>query len=415
MTTSRIALISVVVGAAIAAACGKDSSGPSARVAAVTAIAGDSQIGSLGQQLEFALSFTVLDSTGHPIRGVSVPWTVSPAGTATFAPQTSTSDVNGLVATQVRLGADTGVLTITANVPNFTPVVFHVLSLDPCLFGITLPIPGATVNAALRAGDCNRGGWYYDYYLMDTPPGQTNVRVSMASDTFDTWIDFYRQADGSYAGFDDDIVRGTITNSQFDAVLPEGSWVIGANSYDPASTGPYVLSASTRSAALNGCREVWVVGGVSVTDTLKATDCADTTATPRQYEVARIWADASTALTLSLHSTALNPKLTLYRLETNYSRTLIATNDDSIAGFTNAYLPVTVAQSAPYDILVSTSAPGELGAYTLDVTAVPPASAPARAGTGSAWERMGALRAITAERTRLPRWPKPLPLRGGRR
>jgi hypothetical protein len=407
-------LSAVILGAAVAGACGKDSSGPSARVATVTAIAGDSQVGSLGQQLEFALSFTVLDSTGHPIRGVSVPWTVSPAGGATFAPQTSTSDGNGVVATQVRLGADTGVLTITANVPNVAPVVFHVLSLDPCLFGIALPIPGATVNAALRAGDCNRGGWYYDYYLLDTPAGQTNLRVSMASDTFDTWIDVYVQSDGSYAGFDDDIIRAVNTNSQFDAVLPEASWVIGANSYDPASTGPYVLSTSIRSFALNGCREVWVVGGVSVTDTLKTTDCADSTAMPRRYEVARIWADASTALTFAVHSTAMNPMLTMYRLETNYSRTLIATNDDSIAGFTNAYLPVTVAQSAPYDILISTSAPGELGAYTLDVTAVPPASAPARV-TRSAWERMRALRAITAERTRLPRWPKPLPLRGGRR
>ena len=411
MLVSRI--IVVGLGVALAAACGKDSSGPSARVASVTAVAGDSQVGSLGQQLEFALTFTVLDSTGHAIRGVAVPWTVSPAGTATFTPQNSTSDVNGIVSTQVRLGADTGVLTITATLPNFAPVIFHVLALDPCRFGVTIPIPSSTVNAALRSFDCNRGGWYYDYYILDTPAGQTNLRLTMASDTFDTWIDFYRQADGTYAGFDDDVSRGVITNSQFDAVLPQESWVIGANSYDPASTGPYVLSAALRSSALNGCREVWVVDGAALTDTLKTTDCADSTGTPRYYEVARIWADAGAALTLAAHSTAVNPKLTLYRLETNYSRTLIATNDDSIAGFTNAYLPVTIATTAPYDILVSTSAAGETGAYTLDVTAIPPPSAPARAS--SRWGRMRSLQAIAGARTRLPRWPKPLPLGGGRR
>ena len=404
------------LAAAVAFACG-EKSGPSARVASVTGIAGDSQVGALGATLDFALSFTVLDAGGRAIRGVAVPWTVAPAGAATFTPATSTSDAIGVVSTSVRLGSQTGELTISANVPNFTPVVFHVLSLDPCLFGIVMPIPASTTNAALTTTDCNVSGWYYDYYLLDTPPGQTNLRVSMASTAFDTWVDFYHQADGAYTGFDDDIVRIQITNSQFDAVLPEDSWVIGANSYDPGTTGPYVLSTAIRSSALNGCREVWVVDGVSMTDTLQASDCADSSVTPRHYEVARIWANAGTALTLAMHSAAFDPKLTLYRLEPNYTRSLVATNDDSTAGFTNAYLPVTVATTAPYDVVVGTSAPGALGAYTLDVSAIAPTgtTAAGAAGAPSAWERMRSLQQIAAARARLPRWPKPLPLGGGRR
>ena len=84
--------------AALALACGGDgATGPSA--ASVTGIVGDSQVAPTGAPLAFPLSFVVLGSSGQPMQGVSVSWTVTPAGRAAFSPQTSTSNALGEVTT----------------------------------------------------------------------------------------------------------------------------------------------------------------------------------------------------------------------------------------------------------------------------------------------------------------------------
>jgi len=58
----------------------------------------------------------------------------------------------------------------------------------------------------------------------------------MNSTVFDTWVDFW-SADGPLFGFDDDVTLGTVQNSQLDIILPGGSYVIGANSFNQFTTG----------------------------------------------------------------------------------------------------------------------------------------------------------------------------------
>jgi len=65
---------------------------------------------------------------------------------------------------------------------------------------------------------------------------------------------------------------------------------------------------------MNGCRQVWVARGVTVDDSLTAADCADSAVTPHHYDVARIQLVQNTVLTISEHSTAINPSLALYRI-----------------------------------------------------------------------------------------------------
>jgi hypothetical protein len=76
-------------------------------------------------------------------------------------------------------------------------------------------------------------------------------------------------------------------------------------------------------------------------------------------------------LTISAHSTAINPTLTLYQLNpaNNFGRTLITSNDDSSGTNTNAFIAYAVPASNYYDILVGTSTAGEVGAYTFEVAA----------------------------------------------
>jgi len=363
---------------ALGLACGGDSSGPGA--ASVTGVAGDNQTASRGSALPVPLSFTALGSDGLPIQGVNVSWSVTPTGAASFAPPTTTTDANGIASTSVTVSTSApSSITIQANLNGVPPVVYHATVTDPCTSFTSYSV-GDSVNAALTSGDCLRQQWFYDYYLVNfTSPTQQNIRVKMhglgAFD--DPFVDYYTFGNGNIVqivAFDDDSILGQegARNSQLDIIFPgDTTFVIGANSFDPFTTGSYTLTSENRTQAMNGCREVWVTRGISVTDTLKTTDCADSSATTKYYEVGRIVAFSGTVLTLSMHSAALNPYLALYRMDPgqNYSRTLVQFNDDSLPGTnTNAFIQYMVPANNFYDILIGTSTGGETGEYTFAVS-----------------------------------------------
>jgi len=392
---SPFVVLAGMIGGALA--CG-DSSGPGPQAASVTGIAGDNQQAARGTLLPFPLSFTALGSNGQPIQGVSVSWSVTPTGGAAFSAQTSQTDVNGVATTNVTLGSTLGAITIQANVSGVPPVVYHATVLDPCAFATTHNV-GETATGALTTIDCNLNGagWYYDFYAIALPPGQHSLRISMRSSTFDTWVDLFNES-GQGVAFDDDSILGIAQNAQLDVILTgDTTYLIGANSFDRFTTGGYTVSTVARSAAMNGCRQVWVVRGVTVSDSITNSDCADSTATPRRYDVARmvvLGSAAGSVLTLSARSTVINPTLTLYRVGNNYARTLVASNDDSLAGSnTNAFIQYSVTDTSVFDILISTSATGETGAYTFGVSASttfsPRTSGPVSRGRGSWWRGVG--------------------------
>ena len=373
-----LALVCLIVAVV---ACG-DSTGPNVRAASVTGFAGDSQLAPTSGAFQYPLSFVTLGSDGQPIQNVHVLWTVTPVGAATFSPQTSISDANGQVTTAVTAGPTAQEISIHASVPGVSsPVVFSALLLAPCAYARGVNVD-ETVNGVLSSVDCNYQGqgFFYDFYALGLPTGQQSIRITMQSTAFDTWIDLFR-ADGPYVGFDDDVVLTQIQNSQLDIILPGDVYLIGANSYNQGALGAYQLKVVNRPAAMNGCREVWVASGVSVADSLTAADCADTSLTASRFDVARIILMAGTTVAIAERSAAIDPKVALYRVTgtsgTGYTRELIASNDDSAAGNTNAFLADSITVSAPYDIVFGASTAGQTGAYTFDVTAVPPASAPA--------------------------------------
>lgn len=375
--TSLSRFFPVVLAGAVAFAvgCGGDPSGPTA--ASVTGIAGDSQVAPTGAPLVYPLSFVVLNSSGHPMPDVSVTWTVTPTGGATFAPAISTTDAQGTAATNVTLGGTLGDVVIRGNVPGLQPVVFHALAVDPCVYAAPYTL-GATVSAALTTTDCNSSGWYYDFYGLSLPPGQHSLRISMASSTFDAYVDLYKSF-GDLVAFDDDIQPGVIQNSQLDIILPSGSYVIGPNSYSPGATGPYTMSAVTRPATLGGCQLVWLVRGVTVTDAIAATDCADTAGGTDYFDPVAIWATVGTVLTINERSTEFDAKLRLL----NGSGVLQTENDDSTTGNMNSFIAFTVPATGPYLVLIGTSGVGQTGAYTIDVSASTTLRASARAWRGA--------------------------------
>jgi len=360
---------------ALGLACGGDSSGPGA--ASVTGVAGDNQSAPKGTSLPAPLSFTALGSDGLPIEGVTVTWSATPAGAAAFSPTSGPTAANGIASTIVVLGTTLGPITMQASLNGVSPVVFHATVLDPC-DSFTPYTLGQTVAGTLTTLDCLNQAWYYDYYSVDLPLGQQSLRFKMhgSGNLDDTFLDLYT-AGRQVAAFDDDSILGQAgaRNSQLDIILPgDTSYILGANSFDQRATGNYILSSETRSTMMNGCRQVWVVRGVTVTDSIKTTDCPDSSATTKYYDVARIVVLTPSVLTLRMSSTTLNPSLGLYVLNPGtYARTLVASNDDSLAGVsTNAFIqysvPATSINDIFYDIIIATSTGGETGAYTFEVS-----------------------------------------------
>jgi len=371
----RFGPVAVAVIIAVAAACGGDSTGTGPQAASVTGVAGDSQTAPTGATLDFPLSFVALGSNGQPLSGVHVTWSVVPSGAASFTPATSTTDVNGTGSTTAKLGTFVGAITIHAAVSGVPDVLYHATAVNPCLF-IKPYVVGQTVTGTLSAGDCVPGvPYYYDLYDLTLSAPQS-LRISMrwsgppSTDSLDTFVELYRVSNGHRVGFDDDSILGLQQNSQLDIVLPADRYFIGASSFGTFDTGPYALSSELRPAAMSGCRQVWMVSGTSVTDSVTASDCADSSATPHHYDVARIFAASGTVLSIAERSTTINPSLALYRVYpgSNYSRRLLASNDDSLPGSnTNAFIAFTVDSTSEYDVIIGTSAAGETGAYTFEV------------------------------------------------
>src|SRR3989449_4815068 len=164
------------------AACGGDSTGTGPQAASVTGIAGDSQTAPTGAALTFPLSLVALGSSGQPVQGVHVTWTVTPTGSASFTPATATTDVNGAAATNATVGTQIGGVTHPAAVPGVPDVLYHATVVDPCTYLAPYTF-GQTVNAFLSSTDCNRGnfGFYYDFLGLTLPAGAHSIRILLTS------------------------------------------------------------------------------------------------------------------------------------------------------------------------------------------------------------------------------------------
>ncbi len=96
-----------------------------------TVISGSSQSAAPGQALGQPLVAEVLNSSGQPLSGITVNWTVSPAGAAVLAP-TTTTGANGQTSNSVTLtGSASGTITITATATGSNSKAVFTISAIP--------------------------------------------------------------------------------------------------------------------------------------------------------------------------------------------------------------------------------------------------------------------------------------------
>jgi hypothetical protein len=346
-----------------APACGGDSTGPAA--GSVTGIFGENGLAPTGGTL--AVGFTVLGGDGVPLRGVRVTWTVTPTSAAVVNPSSQTSDSAGAIATVVRVGSTVGAFTVTGNVNGVSPIAFHLTALDPCRALASYAL-GDTVFGALTRTDCRLtqgiSSFYYDFYSLDLPAGQQSIRINEASTRIDPYVEFYGFT-GELLGWDDDIQPGVIQTSQFDVILGSGgSFVIGATSFDPDTVGSYTLTSTTRPTTLAGCRDTWMTPGATIVDTIRTTDCADTSF--NYADIIYMYMQASDSIKVAERSTVVNPLLTLYHANFSAGRfDSVAASDDSAPSNPNAYIAYGVPANGWYLLQIGTAAPNDTGEYTL--------------------------------------------------
>ena len=355
-----VPVVALTVALGAAGACGGgDSTGPAA--GSITGIFGDSDSVFTGGTIN--IGFTVLSSDGFPLKGARVTWTLAPATAATITPATQTSDTAGGVVASVHIGSLLGAFTASAAVNGVAPVVFHLKALDPCGFATTYVV-GDTISGALARTDCKFSGFFYDFYAFDLPAGQNSIRINMTSTAFDAYVELFSNATGNLLGSDDDIQAGVIQNSQLDIILGEGgSYIVGANSYDQDTVGAYTMWVEPRATSIANCQDAWISGPVTITDTVRTTDCVLNGAyLDRIY----LWAKGGAVLNFIERSPAMNPLLKLY--VANFSTQTfdsVAANDDSSAGNADAYVTYTVPGDGVYQLRVGTATAGDTGQYTL--------------------------------------------------
>lgn len=353
----------------LALACSTDTTGPKA--GSVTGVFGDNGSAITGDTV--SIGFTVLGGNGFPLRGVTVTWTVAPAAAATVPP-TQTSDTTGGVRALVTFGTTVGAFTVTAAVNGVAPIAFHLTALDPCKYSAPYAL-GDTVYGRLTRTDCRLASgtshYYYDFYQLNLPPGQHSLRINEASsgaNKIDPYVELYRQT-GELLGWNDDIQPGVIQTSQLDVILGDGgAFVIGATSYDPDTIGPYLLTAAPRPTTLAGCQDAWMTPGATIVDTIRSTDCADTSG--RYSDIIYMYMQAGQFIKVAERSTVVNPMLTLYNANFALQRfDSVAANDDSASGNPNAYISYAVPANGWYLLKIGTAAAHDTGEYTLAFSA----------------------------------------------
>jgi hypothetical protein len=336
--------------------------------ASLTKVAGDNQAGTQGLPVPVAPSVLVKDANGNVKADVVVTFAVaSGGGLVTGAAATSNAAGTATVGSWV-LGA-IGTNTLTASAPGLAAVTFTA-SASPNLCAIsTAHTLGDTTNGALATSDCLIDGYYYDFF--STALAEANAYLFRQSAAFDAYL-VLLDSDGNLVAEGDDELDAagvqTSTNAIIKALLPPGSYVIGATSFEKAITGNYVVTSGTTSTDVRGCeRFVFVVKNVSTNQNVEATDCSLGTAPNFVYaDRYYIFLTAGQSVTLSMSSSAVDSYLEVRT--SDQAATILASNDNKDAsGTKDARLVYTPTETNYYVIVTRTAVIGQTGAYTLQI------------------------------------------------
>jgi hypothetical protein len=328
----------------------------------VAKTAGDNQTASEGHVVTVAPSITVKDANGNPTGSVAVTFAVATGGGSVTGGTTTTNTFGIATLGSWTLGS-AGINTLTATAQGLPPVTFTATA-QPNLCSITTPHTfGGTTNGALATTDCQLSdGTYIDFYTVTLP--QADAYLFREAAAFDTYM-YLDASDGTPIAENDDETDAT-TNSAIKALLPAGTYVIGANSFDAQITGNYSISSGTAPTNVGNCEVVFVVKGISTNQNIETTDCPWPAAPAVQYaDIYYIYLKTGQQLTISMSSTTIDSSLELFRLDNPATR--VAQNEDKDSTTKDAQIVYTATATNYYAIIARTGVNLQTGAYTLQI------------------------------------------------
>ncbi len=230
-------------------------------------------------------------------------------------------------------------------------------------------VVGEAVSGVLTPNDpLMPDGTLYHCYLLAGEAGET-VFLAYSSDNLDPWIaagprSEFGCGEQSYPFHDDDsgVGRNALLELTFDR---SEDYVVIANTFAESEAGPYLLQAFAGAAIGPG---ETVQGELDSADTI-------TSSTERRFDCYVYWGTAGEVVQIDLQSQAIDTYLLVGSVPrggcVDEEIELLYLNDD-YGGGTNSRLNYGIAADGPLLIAASSFGAGELGPYTLSVTAAPP-------------------------------------------
>lgn len=337
--------------------CG-DSSGPSNNAASIAANSSTAFAAAPGTMVTELPSVIVRDANGTPLGGVRVTFAVT-AGGGSISGANTTSNASGIATVgSWTLGTAAGTNTLTATTGNLPAVVFTATGGDPCVPAThTL---GTTSNGQLSAADCKlQDGSFIDFYSVSVTTAGTYVFTETG--TFDTYLALLTPA-ATLVGINDDF--GAANTSAIKAILPVGTFVVGANSFDPNVSGSYQLSSAASTTGVTNCEDVFVVPGSTSQESLQTTDCTASGSFADDYV---IFLQSGMQITVSMSSTAVDSYVEIFGFDSGGNLVLQASNDNIDATTQNARVSYTAGAADFYVIKARTTNSGVTGAYSIAI------------------------------------------------
>lgn len=315
-------------------------------------------------------SVIVKDQRGAGMGGVAVTFAVASGGGSVAGASATTNSAGIATVGSWILGEVPGLNALTASAAGLPSVTFEATgTVKPCSPVVVTFEFGTTTNGTLGPEDCLSDAVFTDFY--STTPSGAGAYLFKLSATFDAYLylgtsNFFNDFNGLIA--DNNNESSATTNSAIKALLPAGSYVVAATSWNWYGTGAYSLSSVTSSSDVSGCEQVYIVPGVSTLQNIQTTDCVRTDG-PAYADQFFVYLKAGQFLTLSMASTAVDSFLELYFVDpTTGGRRPVAFNDNvDTSGTKDARLVYNPTTAGYYVILARTALNGETGAYTLTV------------------------------------------------
>jgi hypothetical protein len=331
---------------------GADTSGPGGGVA--TTIAPNSattQTAAPETQVSALPSVLVSDGSGAPMTGVPVTFTVTTGGGSVTGGSATTNSAGIATVGSWTLGAAGG-NTLSATTGTLTAVKF-----TAC--GTAIHTLGSTVDSDLSTTDCQLSdGTFVDFYTVTVPTAGTYV-FSQTSGIFDTYLGLFT-AGAVVIGLNDDF--GSVgTDSRVKVIVPAGTYLVGANSFDANAIGTYSLASAASATPVTNCEDVFVLAGITSPQALETTDCANIGFYSDDYV---IWLTTGQSITVSMTSSVVDSYLEIRR---DGSTAVLASNDNIDATTKDAQFTYTAPASGFYIILAASLVAGSTGDYTFAI------------------------------------------------